>query len=159
MRKTSWIDVLTGLGIIFSLIFVASEIRGNTKAVRGATMQGITDQSLSLSMALVSTPELRAAYVRAQSGKVSELTAEEEDLLNAWFGAVMRVAENRFRQRELGTFRDVSSVGGIAPSYRMPFFRAYWTKRRSTYPEDFARYVDTTLIPLVADSVPRIIDR
>ena len=59
MRKTSWIDVLTGLGIIFSLIFVASEIRGNTKAVRGATMQGITDQSLSLSMALVSTPELR----------------------------------------------------------------------------------------------------
>jgi len=159
VRKASWIDVLTGIGIILSLIFVASEIRTNTKAVRGATMQGVTDQSLNLSLALISVPELRAAYVRAQTGEVSGLTVQEEDMLNAWYGAVLRVAENRFRQRALGTFGNVSAVGGIAPSYRVPFFKAYWAKRRSTYPEDFAVYVDSTLIPLVMDSVPRIISR
>lgn len=155
----SLIEIITGIGIILSLIFVATEIRANTKAVRGQTLQGITDQSITVSLALVAEPELRAAYTKALAGKVAELTAPEEDVLNYWYGAVMRVAENRFRQRALGTFDDRMFAGGGATSYRIPFFRAYWNNRRSTYPADFAAYVDSALVPLVKDSVPRIIPR
>jgi hypothetical protein len=159
MMRASWIEIITGIGIILSLIFVATEIRANTRAVRGQTLQGITDQSITVSLALVSDHELRAAYSKALAGHVAELTPAEEDVLNYWYGAVMRVAENRFRQRALGTFDDASFAGGGATSYRIPFFRAYWTNRRATYPPDFAAYVDSTLIPLVKDSLPRIITR
>ena len=158
-KRTSWVEVITGIGIIVSLIFVATEIRSNTKAVRGETLHGITDQTISVTLALASIPELRAAYSKAQAGQVAELTPAEEDVLNYWYGAVMRVAENRFRQRALGTFDDVRFAGGGATSYRIPFFRAYWENRRATFPPDFAAYVDSTLIPLVKDSMPRVIQR
>ena len=158
-NHTLWIEIITGVGIILSLIFVATEIRSNTKAVRGETLKGITDQTITVTLALVSDPELREAYSKALSGQLAELTHAEEDVLNYWYGAVMRVAENRFRQRALGTFDDVRFAGGGATSYRIPFFRAYWENRRSTYPPDFAAYVDSTLIPLVKDSFPRIIVR
>jgi len=158
-KRTSWVEVITGIGIILSLVFVATEIRSNTRAVRGETLQGITDQTISVTLALASIPELRAAYSKAQAGQVAELTPAEEDVLNYWYGAVMRVAENRFRQRTLGTFDDVRFAGGGATSYRIPFFRAYWENRRTTFPPDFAAYVDSTLIPLVKDSMPRVIQR
>lgn len=158
-KRTSWVEVITGIGIIISLIFVATEIRSNTRAVRGETLQGITDQTITVTLALTYVPELRAAYAKALAGQVAELTPAEEDVLNYWYGAVMRVSENRFRQRTLGTFDDTRFAGGGATSYRIPFFRAYWENRRATYPPDFVAYVDSTLIPLVKDSMPRIIKR
>jgi hypothetical protein len=159
IKRTSWVEVVTGVGIILSLAFVATEIRANTKAVRGATLQGITDQSISVSLALVENPPLTAAYAKALAGKVAELTPEEEDVLVNWYGAVLRIAENRFRQRALGTIDDVSVAGGGATSYRIPFFRAYWANRKHTFPPDFQEYVEATLLRLVEDSMPRVIQR
>jgi hypothetical protein len=159
MKNTSWVEVITGIGIILSLIFVATEIRTNTRAVRGETMQGITSQSIDVSMELVSNPELRAAFTKALAGATTQLTPEEEDILVAWYAAVMRVAENRYRQRELGTFANTAAAGGGATSYRVPFFRMYWEARGPTFPADFQAYVDSTLLPMSTDSVPRVIKR
>jgi hypothetical protein len=73
---------------------------------------------------------------------------------------VLRVAENRFRQRELGTFTgEAAAAGSAAVAYRVPFFRSYWSVRRHTYAADFAAFVDSALIPLVKDSFPRAITR
>jgi hypothetical protein len=159
VKNTSWVEVLTGIGIILSLIFVATEIRSNTRAVRGETMQGITSQSIDVTMALVTNAELRAAFARASAGATTDLTPAEEDILVAWYSAIIRVAENRYRQRELGTFANTAAAGGGATSYRIPFFRLYWENRRSTFPPDFAAYVDSTLLPMAKDSTPRVIRR
>ena len=114
MKKVPLLDALTALGVILSLVFVGLEIRGNTRAVRGTTLQGITDQSITLNMALISVPELRSAYAKAMSGKIADLSLVEEDALTSWYGALLRVAENRFRQRQLGTYDNVRAAGGIA---------------------------------------------
>lgn len=159
MKQTSWIEVVTGIGVILSLIFVATEIRSNTKAVRGATMQGIADQSIQVTTMLISSPALGAAYAKASRGEVQSLTTDEEDQLDRFYAGVMRVAENRYRQRALGTFENTAMVGGGSTSYRIPFFKAWWQARRFLYPADFAAYVDSTLIPLGMDSVPRVIKR
>lgn len=159
MKNTSWVEAITGVGIILSLIFVATEIRSNTRAVRGETMQGITSQSIDVSMEVVSNAELRRAFVKAQAGLTGDLTLEEEDILTAWYATVMRVAENRYRQRELGTFANTAAAGGGAISYRVPFFRIYWQTRGATYPADFRAYVDSTLLPMSGDSVARVIKR
>ena len=41
MKRAAIRETLTGLGVVLSLIFVAVEIRTNTDAIRGATIQGI----------------------------------------------------------------------------------------------------------------------
>jgi hypothetical protein len=156
-RKTPWIEILGALGVVLSLVFVGYQIHENTKAVRGATVQGITDQALELNSLLISVPELRDGYWKAARGQ-TDLTAAQTGTLATWYAMQLRVAENRFRQRQLGTFSvDDAAVGGRSPALRLPFFRSYWKARRSFYSPDFAAFVDRELIPLVQDSLPPVV--
>lgn len=158
-RRPSWIDVVTGLGVILSLVFVGWQIRGTTNAVRGATLQGITDQVLELNSLLITVPELRSAMDKAERGR-TDFSAVESEVLSTWYAALLRVAENRFRQTLLGTFSgDQTTAGARSPAFRIPYFRSYWLARRSGFAPDFQEYVDRELLPLVEDSLSNVVVR
>lgn len=152
MNKNSVREVLTGIGVVLSLTFVAFEIRANTEAVRGATIQGIADQYLDLTIASMETPEVRSGWAKAAAGRARELTLDEEIALNWYYNGVLRIAENRFRQVRLSII-DHEVISGGAPEFRSPFFRTYWEARRALYSPDFAAHVDRDLLPLSADSI------
>lgn len=152
MNKHSVRETLTGLGVVLSLAFVAFEIRANTEAVRGATIQGIADQYLDLTVASMETPEVRTGWAKAAAGRADELTLDEEIALNWYYNGVLRIAENRFRQVELSII-DFEVISGGAPEFRSPFFRTYWEARRALYSPDFAAHVDRDLLPLSTDSL------
>ena len=42
----SWLEIATTIGVILSLVFVGFEIRQNTQAVRGATIEALAAQSI-----------------------------------------------------------------------------------------------------------------
>lgn len=159
MPKTSIRELIAAGGVILSLLFVGLEIRDNTNAVRGATIQGISDQSIIVTLAIAEIPEMRSGYSKILAGRDEELTPAEEDAVTQLYSAAMRISENRFRQLDLGVLDSPSSVGGGSVLYRVPFFRAYWANRRSAYPDDFVDYVERVLLPLAQDSFPRIIQR
>ena len=152
MNKIAVRESLTTLGVVLSLIFVALEIRANTEAVRGATIQGIADQYLQITIASMETPEVRSGWAKAAAGRADELTLDEEIALNWYYNGILRIAENRFRQVELSLI-DFDVVSGGAPEFRSPFFRIYWEARRSLYSADFAAHVDRDLLPLAIDSL------
>ena len=147
MKKNAVPQTLTGLGVVLSLIFVALEIRANTEAVRGATIQGIADQYLAITLASMETPEVRSGWAKAAAGRADELTLDEEIALNWYYNGILRIAENRFRQVELSII-DFEVISGGAPEFRSPFFRTYWEARRALYSPDFAAHVDRDLLPL-----------
>ena len=159
MSKTAIREMVAAGGVIVSLVFVGLEIRANTSAVRGATIQGISDQSIEAALAVAEIPEMREGFAKIFAGREAELTPAEEDALVMLYTAVMRISENRFRQRQLGVFETPEAVGGGAAMYRVPFFRTFWDSRRFEYPSDFANYVDEFLLPLVGDSIPRVLPR
>jgi hypothetical protein len=147
MNKTVLRETLTGLGVVLSLIFVALEIRANTEAVRGATIQGIADQYLEITLSSMETPEVRSGWAKAAAGRIDELTLDEEIALNWYYNGILRIAENRFRQVELSII-DFEVISGGAPEFRSPFFRTYWEARRELYSPDFVSHVDRDLLPL-----------
>lgn len=151
MNWNAFREVLTGLGVVLSLIFVAFEIRANTEAVKGATIQGIADQYLEITLSSMETPEVRSGWAKAAAGREDELTLDEEIALNWYYNGILRIAENRFRQVELSII-DFEVVSGGAPEFRSPFFRVYWDARRHLYSPDFAAHVDRDLLPLSGDS-------
>lgn len=55
------VEIFGFLGVIASFVFVALEIRQNTRAVYGVTIQGMAEQSFETSMVIVQTPDLRTA--------------------------------------------------------------------------------------------------
>ena len=147
MNKDAVRETLTGLGVVLSLIFVAFEIRANTEAVRGATIQGIADQYLDITLSSMETAEVRFGWAKAAAGRADELTLDEEIALNWYYNGILRIAENRFRQVELSLI-DFDVISGGAPEFRSPFFRTYWEARRALYSADFAAHVDQDLLPL-----------
>ena len=159
MPKTSMREMMAAGGVILSLLFVGMEIRANTNAVKGATIQGVSDQSIALSLAVAEIPEMREGFSKVLAGREAELTLPEEDAMAMPYMAGMRISENRFRQIGLGVFVSPTAVGGGAAMYRVPFFRTFWDARRIEYPDDFAAYVEGVLLPLIQDSIPRIIAR
>ena len=116
MNKTAIRETLTGLSVVLSLIFVAMEIRTNTDAIRGATIQGIADQYLDITVASMQTPEVRSGWAKAAAGNEQQLTIDEEIALNWYYNGILRIAENRFRQIELSIIK-LHVVSGGAPEF------------------------------------------
>ena len=151
LANINWIwketaEVLGVLGVIASMIFVGVEIRQNTNAVHGATLQAVSQQSLDLVMAGLDNPELRSAFVAAISGRLSP---EQRNLMNWFLSAKLRADENRFRQAELGilgslTFLQLSNHA----AYRTPYFAEYWARSSEIYAADFQDFVTREYLPL-----------
>ena len=149
MSPSRWREAIAALGVILSLLLVASEIRQNTEAVRGETIQGIAEMSVEVVLAGFSDPEFVALFERARSD-VDSLTAVERARLNWWYNASMRVVENRYRQMNVGLVEDVTeALGGRGGAYQHPYFPIFWEFARNQYPPDFQRWVDDTYLPLV----------
>ena len=141
------IEILGVVGLIASLVFVALEIRQNTNAVRGATIQGFAEQSLEVAMQLTQSPDLRAAFLSMND---DELTDDQRLILGAYFTGTMRILENRLIQAELGTIdhADLERFGARSTAYRQPFFRVFWESRKEQYSTEFQEYVDREIISL-----------
>ncbi len=151
MKEPSWIwretaEVLGVVGVVASLIFVGVGIRQNTYAVRGATIQAVSQQSLDLVMAGLDNPELRSAFTAAREDRLSP---EQRNLINWFISAKLRADENRFRQVELGileesTFQQLSNHG----AYRLPYFAEYWDQQGGAFAPDFQEFVEQEFLPL-----------
>ncbi len=147
-------EVLGVLGVIASLIFVGVEVSQNTSAVRGATLQAVSQQSLDLVMAGISDPELRSAFTAANEGT---LTPEQESIMGWFISAKLRADENRFRQVQLGIL-DESNFLQLSnhAAYRTPYFAEYWAEGGGDYAEDYQQLVERAFLPL---SQPLVAER
>ncbi len=151
MAEPNWIwketaEVLGVLGVIASMIFVGVEIRQNTFAVRGSTLQAVSQQSLDLVMAGLDHPELRSAFIAAREDRLSP---EQRNLLSWFISAKLRADENRFRQVQLGileasTFQQLSNHA----AYRLPYFAEYWDQKGGVFAPDFQEFVVQEYLPL-----------
>lgn len=142
-------SLLAALGVIASLGLVAYELRQNTQAVVGQTVQALAEQHAELALAGVENGELRRAFDAANQD-LAALSDDQASLLTWFYAAVMRVTENRYRQFQLGTIDAdaLMHLGASGPVFRNAYFKDWWPGRRSYHPPDFRAFVDTALVPL-----------
>lgn len=116
-------EIVGGIAIVASLVFVGVQIQQNTNVVRGATLQAITQQSMDLVIAGLEHPEIRQAFSVAQL-KPDELTVDQKQALDWYFSAKLRADENRYRQIELGIL-DQNNFDQLGSNlaYRLHIFR------------------------------------
>jgi hypothetical protein len=128
------------------MIFVGIEIRQNTDAVHGSTLQAVSQQSLDLVMAGVENSDLRLAFTASREGTLSP---DQASLLSWFISAKLRADENRMRQVELGildasTFQQLSNHA----AYRLPYFADYWARNGGDFSADFQELVEREFLPL-----------
>lgn len=151
------LSLIANFGVIVGIGFLAWEIRQNTIAISGTTVQALAEQSQQVVLIGLQVPEVRLAFQRSGRG-LEYMTPEDYSVLYWWYAAAFRVVENRFRQSNFGTVNAeiVSQLGGNAAVYRHPAFGLIWKDSRADYADDFARWVDENLIPGVQNTLVNI---
>jgi hypothetical protein len=152
--KWSWKDVveIVGvIGVIASLIFVAFQIRQNTRAIESSTIESILSHSYDAVVLTVENADLRAAQVAACNGA---LTGDQREQLIAYYRALLRLQLNRFFQVQLGILDEETALalGGRATPYRRPIFAELWQETKDDYSADFQDFVRRGILPMVEET-------
>ena len=137
---------LAALGVILGLLFVGIEIRANTAAIQGSTLQGMSDQSTNLQMQFVTDENLVRLMPQIIGDSILPTSLDGEDRYRVLVSylSVIRVAENRFQQAELGTVpgAGLEQFGGGSVLYTTPYLRAIWPTIRENFAAPFVEYFE-----------------
>lgn len=140
-------EVLAALGVIASMVFVGLEIRQNTVAVKGATLQAISDTYTEFMTSYSLDPTYRTAEALVFSGAApTDLDAEQRTLMNSYVIAWIGMLENTYLQNRLGLVDDAvfEGYGWNRAFHRTPYFATMWERRARLFvTEDFREFFES----------------
>ena len=100
-------ETIAALGVIGSLIFVGLEVRQNTSATEGATIQAISDMHTTLLLESVWDEGFVELFGRVLSGTArSDLTPVENMRMARYYIAFLSHLENTYLQNRAGIVSD-----------------------------------------------------
>lgn len=137
-------EVVGGLGVIFTLGYLAIQIRQNTRSLKSAAYQSAI---ASMSEITGSTYENEdTARVMLHGCRGEDLTDVEEFRFGQLLTRLFRNFENFYYQHESGAMEDHLWYGmrnSMVGFYHMPAVRAWWKIRRKSYSIDFAKFLES----------------
>ncbi|QXD24409.1 hypothetical protein F7C95_00425 [Opitutia bacterium ISCC 51] len=158
-KKPKWKllgQLLGALGVILSLIFVAWEIRQNTEAVKSATIQAISEQSIAVADMMVQNEDLRIAFLLAWNE--AALSSDQDAQVTFFYVSLMRLNMNRYLQFKLGILEKetVLYLGMQQGPYHSNHFKTFWSQDKTSWPEDFVEFMETEVMTRRTEQGPLI---
>ena len=144
IRLSEWgsiADVVSGIAVVISLIYIAIEVRGNTRAQEAATIQAISAQGIALSKEL-------PLEVRRKIRAGEELSPQEASEYGLFVFTALRVYESWWLQWQLGTLRDevFSTYNAfIGSTFGDQYTRDIWTNGAFNFTPGFQAYLNQWL--------------
>ena len=136
-------EIAGALGVIFSLIYLATQIRNQNRESRLSAINSMTSQWNAFMSDMATHGDLADIWARGLSD-FSCLAPGESVQLSTHFNRIFRIYESMYRQHQAGSL-DEGLWGGITHSLedftKSPGVRTWWKMRKHWYASDFARYV------------------
>jgi hypothetical protein len=148
-------ELLGGIAVVASLVYLAVQIRQNTRTVRSSTLHHNTELWNSLFLRLAE-PDMAQAYVAGMAG-----TPEIRPLHYTQFFFICRsmfvAFENQYYQMRHGVLDPETYAAyelSISTQFlAFPGFRIWWQQSRSVFSPPFIAHIDT-LIAKVPETDP-----
>ena len=137
-------EMIGGLAIIVSLVYVGLQIKQNTKTTQVATSQAFTDLHGVIVMPVVCDKEFRDIYWRGLSG-LSNLQGNELAAFSAWTVHTFRTWESFYYQWQASAFDDHLWSGfqiQLRDLVGYPGIRETWKTRTHHFSEEFQELVE-----------------
>ena len=137
-------EVVGGLAVILTLIYVARQIRQGTGAVLAANHEGMASAIRTMRHAVAQDPALAELVLRGESGNeaLSEVDARRfEEFVQSQF----EIWEQAFLNFQQGTIDEVTWAGWDGFGREKMVSRGHrkvWRKRRLECYEPFREYID-----------------
>jgi hypothetical protein len=139
-------ELVGGLGVVVSFVYLAIQLRQNSKMLKLGNLQQTLDASRQNFMASLEGRDVIGALVKSRSGE--PLTDEESLIVQFWFNAQMRNFENAFLQHQGGALDDEVLVAIRAKTkvaIAGPQGRQKWKMIESQAVPSFGRWVSVIL--------------
>ena len=141
-------EALGALGVIVTLVYLSTQVRSNTAAIRAGTAQQVTNRASEISQSLALDPSATELRFRGLVDPDS-LSDEEQRRFYALMLAIFRAFENVEFQYRKG-FLDPGVWSGLSNNLRsaalQPGFAICWTQGgRSGFNREFQAYVDAII--------------
>jgi hypothetical protein len=132
-------EALGAIGVVATVVYLAFQIRQNTRSIQGSTEQGL----MSLEMDLFGLLAQHASIYRRGSADIGNLTEDETSVYEQLVSAVMSQMYSAYVQYQRGLVPHSvwqTYLTEWEESYlELPGFQLTWTLLQKTYPEEFFR--------------------
>lgn len=152
-------QILGGMGVIASMIYVGIQIRNNARAVRAATYQQVS-ASLSANLDVLFQNAEACSLVLRGGDDFNSLDRLEKARYRFSLMAMMRRYGNAWFQYRIGTLRseDWQQVSAnLEALFSVPGNAVAWQRMKSRFPADFRSFTDSMIermAPIAAAYVP-----
>jgi len=140
-------NLLAEVGVIATLIYLAIQIRQNTKAVRSSSIQNLVQSFSTTAQAAVENEYIIPLLLKANAGSEA-LTQEERARVHFWFIMTFRRFEGVYLQRDLGIV-DAEVIDGFERSHiailASKSAQQWWTDSKEIFNSGFVSYLEELL--------------
>lgn len=140
-------QLLAAVAVIASLVFLAIQLRQNTKAIRASSIQNLVQSLSANAQTWVENESLVSVALRANINP-EQLTDVELATLHFWFVMAIRRFEGVYFQRSLGLV-DSAFIEGFERSHisiiASKSGRDWWNGAKEIFNSGFVSYVDEQL--------------
>ncbi len=136
-------ELVGGLAIIISLLYVGVQVRQSTGATRAATNQAFSEQFSSLILQLT-REDVRDIFRRGLAG-LGNLQDDEQVAFMALLSAITRTYETFYLERAEGRFDSKMYEGYVRQLldlYATQGAQEFWAIRKHQFTDEFNEYLD-----------------
>jgi hypothetical protein len=141
-------DIVASFGVIATLIYLALQMRQNTKALRVSTSHALTGDLRSMFSLLASDQGL--AEVLVEAGHKAQLVGPTRVRYFTFTSNLLRIYENAYLLKRENSISEAhwSGMTQLVIDYKsMAAFPGYWEDRKHWLSAEFRAYMDTEILP------------
>ena len=138
-----FMEIAASIAVLVTLIFLALQMRENTRALLAAGAQDTHDALLDFYMELAKDPQLNR-IVRVGTVDVNALNEDETGQFFAAWLTIMYNMQNWIFQKEKGALDTELADGWVrqaAGNFQHPGFQHFWNERKHYYSGSLQEYV------------------
>jgi hypothetical protein len=142
-------EALGGVAVLVSLVYLAIQIRQNTRTVRTTAFQHVVDSFSQISLEVGKDRSLSELWVRSVGGLAS-LDQIDQVRLRFVLLSLLRRAESVQFQSEQGAL-GAESWAGIRESIKLTLssqgVRKLWVQNHGVFNQHFRRFIESEVLP------------
>jgi hypothetical protein len=137
-------EFVGAVGVIASLVYLALQIRQNTKSTRTAMYQAATRDMFDAADLIASDADLNSIWFRGNRD-FDSLSREEKRRFAAYMFSLLRRYANALHQTNAGMIDGewwVEASDSLEYTISHPGFQTWWKEGQSLFPLEFREFID-----------------
>ena len=152
-------DLIGGIAVVITLIYLAVQIRQNTALITAQTVQASVDATQRVLLLRAENAPLRATLRKARNNE--DLNADDTEVLASYLQAAFMNFQARLQHHARGVFdRSINeSYELILEDYlHQPYVRRWWHYAKPLYGATFRNHCDRIIAALADGAAPPVAD-